>query len=283
MKIANKLSTLFVSLLMLSAAFSPVLALTSPMIAPRMSIVNSLKGTVYSTNWSGYAVTGAAGSVTSASGSWIVPTVTGSNGQYVAFWVGIDGYNSATVEQTGVLAEVTGNRRTSTTSYYAWYEFYPLESIIEITTATSPSGAPATVKPGDTILASVTYLSGTFTLTINDETEKWTFTTAGSQSGATESSAEWIVEAPSSNFGVLPLANFGTAYFGEDSTSVSYTCYAKINGVLGTIGSFGSSVQQINMVTNRGVLKDSTSSLSTDGTSFSVAWKSSGSRFFGGF
>jgi len=286
MKIATKLSMLFISSLMLLAAFTPALALTSSIMAPRMNIVNPLNGTVYSTNWSGYAVTAASGSVTSASGSWVVPTVTGSNGQYVAFWVGIDGYSSKTVEQTGVLAQVTGNRRTSTTSYYAWYEFYPSESIIEITTATktgTSTSTPATVKPGDTIFAIVTYSSGTFTLTINDETEKWTFTTTGSQSGATESSAEWCVEAPSSNFGVLPLANFGTAYFGASYTSVSSTCYATIAGKTGAIGSFGSSVQQINMVTNRGALKDSTSALSTDGTSFSVTWKSSGSGFFGGF
>jgi hypothetical protein len=284
MKIATKLSMLFVSSLMLLAAFSPALALTSPIMAPRMSIVNSFNGTVTSTNWSGYAVTGASGSVTSASGLWTVPTVTGSNGQYVAFWVGIDGYNSATVEQTGVLAQVTGNRRTSTTTYYAWYEFYPSESIIEITTATS--GGSAIVKPGDTIYATVTYTSGAakpFTLTLTDETEGWTFTTTGSQSGATESSAEWIVEAPSSNFGVLPLANFGTALFGSDSTGVTRTCYATIAGTSGAIGSFGSLVEQINMVTNRGTLKDSTSKLSTDGTSFSVTWKSSGSGLFGGF
>jgi hypothetical protein len=283
MKIATKLSMLFVSSLMLLAAFTPALTLTSPIMAPRMNMVNSLNGTVYSTNWSGYAVTGAAGTVTSASGSWTVPTVTGSNGQYAAFWVGIDGYSSNTVEQTGILAQVTSNRRTSTTAYYAWYEFYPLESIIKITTATSPSGAPATVKPGDVIYATVTYVSGTtFTLTINDITELWTFTTTGSQSGATESSAEWIVEAPSSMFGVLPLANFGTAYFGSDFTHQSKTCYATVSGTSGAIESFTTAVQ-INMVTNRGVLKDSTSGLSTDGTSFSVTWKSSGSGLFGGF
>jgi len=274
---------LFVSSLMLLASFSPALALTSPIMAPRMQVIKSINGTVYSTNWSGYAVTGATGSVTSASGSWIVPTVTGSNGQYAAFWVGIDGYNSATVEQTGILAQVTSNRRTSQTTYYAWYEFYPLESIIEITTATSPSGTPATVKPGDTIFASVTYSSPTFTLTINDKTEGWTFTTTGSQSGATESSAEWIVEAPSSYFGVLPLANFGTAVFGADNTGVTGTCDATIGGASGAINSFGSSVVQINMVTNRGTLKDSTSALSSDGTSFSVTWKSGGSGLFGGF
>ncbi|MGA2682869.1 MAG: G1 family glutamic endopeptidase [Candidatus Bathyarchaeia archaeon] len=164
MKIAIKLSMFFVSSLMLLAAFSPALALAGPITSPTMSLVDSINGTVYSTNWSGYAVTGAAGSVTSAGGSWIVPTVTGSNGQYASFWVGIDGYGSSTLEQTGILAQVTGNRRTSHTIYYAWYEFYPLESIIEITTATkigTTTSTPATVNAQDTISAIVTQVSGT--------------------------------------------------------------------------------------------------------------------------
>jgi hypothetical protein len=53
-----------------------------------------------STNWSGYADT--AGTYTSASASWTQPAGTCSKGdQYAAFWVGIDGYSSETVEQTG--------------------------------------------------------------------------------------------------------------------------------------------------------------------------------------
>ena len=85
----------------------------------------------------------------------------------------------------------------TTYTYYAWYEFYPSESIIPITTTTSPGGTPATITPGDTISASVTYMSGTeFSLTITDVTAKWTFTTTGTQPGATESSAEWIAEVP---------------------------------------------------------------------------------------
>jgi len=268
------LSTLLVSSLMLLAAFSPMLAFANPTTAQTMSLLNSINGTAYSTNWSGYAVTAASDSVTSAAGSWIVPTVTGtSSGQYAAFWVGIDGASSSTVEQTGVLAVTTRSGfRGTTTTYYAWYEFYPSESIIQITKANS--GAPATVKPGDTISASVTYVSGTtFTLSITDATQGWTFSITGSQSGATESSAEWIVEAPSSNFGVLPLANFGTVAFTG--------CTAKVGGTTGPISSF--TYEQINMVTNRGVVKDTTSPLGGDGESFTVTWKSSGSGGFFGF
>jgi hypothetical protein len=59
-----------------------------------------------STHWSGDAVDGAADSVTDVAGSWVVPAATGpAGGQkvkalYSSFWVGIDGDNSNTVEQT---------------------------------------------------------------------------------------------------------------------------------------------------------------------------------------
>src|ERR1700692_4289152 len=78
-------------------------------------------GTGESENWSGYAVTGS--SFTRAEGSWIVPTVDCSKtpGTYSVFWVGLDGYSSSTVEQTGTDSDCDGD----TASYYAWYEFYP--------------------------------------------------------------------------------------------------------------------------------------------------------------
>src|SRR3989442_13657908 len=56
-----------------------------------------------STNWSGFAVTAGPGAVSDAKGSWIVPAIQGScasTNQYSSFWVGIDGFNSGTVEQT---------------------------------------------------------------------------------------------------------------------------------------------------------------------------------------
>ncbi len=79
-------------------------------------------GAATSTNWSGYAVTGPAGSVTDAKGSWIVPSVTCSSAaSYSSFWVGIDGFGSNTVEQTGTDSDCQSGSPT----YYAWYEFYP--------------------------------------------------------------------------------------------------------------------------------------------------------------
>ena len=95
-------------------------------------------------------------------------------------------------------------------------------------------------------------------------------------SGAKASSAEWITEAPSSSGGVLPLADFGTVSWGMDYTSMASTNYATVGGVTGAIGSFGSSVQQITMVSSGGSVKASPSALSSDGTSLTVTWQSSG-------
>lgn len=118
--------------------------------------------------------------------------------------------------------------------------------------------------------------SSVFTVTITDKTSGKSYTTTGSVSNAAMSSAEWIAEAPSSSRGVLPLANFGTVNFGQDYTSISPTCYATISGISGTINSFGTAVQQITMVTSKGVTKASPSLLSVDGTSFQDTWASAG-------
>ena len=110
-----------------------------------------------STNWSGYA--GTTGTYTSVSASWTQPTGTCSRGdQYAAFWVGLDGYSSSTVEQTGSEVDCVGR----TAEYYAWYEMYPGPS----------KNYTNTVRAGDVFNATVTYLSGDqFSLFIQDTTE----------------------------------------------------------------------------------------------------------------
>lgn len=219
-----------------------------------------------STNWSGYAVTGAKGSVTYAAGSWIVPAISGtcsSTAQYSSFWVGIDGYSSNTVEQTGTDSDCQGGSPT----YYAWYEFYPHPSYLV---------TGMTVSPGDTMSAEVAYAGGVFTVTINDLTTGASFSTSSRMNSAQRSSAEWIAEAPSSG-GVLPLANFGTAYFGSEYTGVSSTNYATIGGASQPIGSFpAASTWQITMTDSSGNPISVPSGLTGSGTSFSVSTTGSG-------
>ncbi len=181
-------------------------------------------GTYESSNWSGYAVTGANGSVTKATGSWVVPAVTcpSTSAQYSSFWVGIDGFNSNTVEQTGTDSDCDGR----TPSYYAWFEFYPHASYLINTRAIG------TIAPGTSMTATVA-LSGTstYTVTLTNNTQGKSFSTSMSMN-ASSSSAEWIAEAPSSSGSgdVLTVADFGTVFFTDAG--------ATMGGATGPIGSF---------------------------------------------
>jgi hypothetical protein len=201
--------------------------------------------TTSSTNWAGYAVHGS--TYTSVSASWVQPSVNCSAGDgYSSFWVGLDGYNSNSVEQTGTEADCSGG-----VAYYSsWYEMYPAY----------PVNYSNTVRPGDHFTATITYLgSSKYQLVLKDSTEGWTRTTSKTQSGLARSSAEVIAEAPSDSSGPLPLSDFGKVSFAGST----------VNG--SALGNF--SHDSINMVDSSGTTQASTSSLS-GGTSFSVAWKS---------
>ncbi len=204
-----------------------------------------------STNWSGYAATGADGAFTSVSASWTEPAATctssgrrHSSDQYAAFWVGLDGYSSDSVEQTGTDSDCDG----TTPDYYGWYEMYPAD----------PVYFTNTVKPGDQLSASVTF-SGTetYTLVLKDSTQGWTQTITKNESGLDRSSAEVITEAPSSETGVLPLADFGTVgYTGATANGTSLASHDPT---------------EIIMIDNSGLDKDSTSAISSAGA-FSNTW-----------
>jgi hypothetical protein len=219
-------------------------------------------GSVTSENWSGYAVTGS--EFTYAKGAWHVPQVDCSEtpNTYSAFWVGIDGYSSGTVEQTGTDSDCDGK----TPNYYAWYEFYPAGSVV--------IGMPVTA--GDVMGASVTYSDGEFTIGIHNHTTGAEFHKTMAVSGAKRTSAEWIAEAPccTSGGGILPLADFVRANFGEDYNSDPGTNYATDSAVNdGPIIAFGSDVEEITMVSGGGVTEAVPTALTADGTSFRVNWK----------
>jgi Peptidase A4 family len=158
---------------------------------------------VTSSNWSGYAATSTATQFTSVSSSWVQPDGNCSSGdQYAAFWVGLDGYSSSTVEQTGSEVDCVGR----TPRYYGWYEMYP--------GASSDYSNP--VSGGDRFTASVTYLGrNQFKLILSDTTKGWTRTQTQTLATAARSSAEVIAEAPccTARGGTLPLTNFGTVNF----------------------------------------------------------------------
>jgi hypothetical protein len=199
--------------------------------------------TTTSDNWSGYAATGS--TYTSVSTTFTEPAVKCSSGdQYSSFWVGLDGYSSDSVEQTGTEADCDGR----TAEYSAWYELYPAY----------PVTYNETVKPGDKITETVAFSgSKTYAMTVKDTTEGWTKTTTKSSSGDARSSAEVIAEAPYDG-GVLPLADFGTVSFSGSTVDGS------------SLSNFNP--EGINMVSDSGTPEATISSLS--GGSFSIAWKS---------
>jgi Peptidase A4 family len=209
-----------------------------------------------STNWSGYATT--SGTYTSVSASWTQPPVTcGHGNQYAAVWVGLDGYSSGSVQQTGSEVDCVGG----TARYYAWYEMYPNASV----------NYSNTDRAGDHFSASVTYENNDeFSLFIADTTQGWSHTTVASMANAARSSAEVIVEAPcassgriltppcTSSGGILPLTDFGTV-----SISSSMANGAALGNADG--------VTAITMVDNAGHSKVAISSLS-GGENFTASW-----------
>ena len=222
---------------------------------PQVGLGHNLALTSNSLNWAGYAVTGGSGSVSQVTGSWIEPAVAcpRQGSLYAAFWDGIDGFNSNTVEQGGSLAYCSHG----SAHYSVWYEFYPAASV---------TISSIVVHPGDTISVTVSFSTTTsqFSITVQDGTQH--FTQTGSVSGAARSSAECIAERPTVGGRLASLANFGRADFGVDYTS-TIGCSATVSGTTGGFGSF-SSASAINMVDSAGRTLATTGPLSSDGTSF---------------
>lgn len=109
---------------------------------------------VVTQNWSGYAVANFETHKTysSASGTWVVPTVTpaGVAPGYSSSWVGIGGYcesTTCTAVDSSLIQLGTDQFVSSTgvVSYSAWYELLP----------TGPVTIPLTVKAGETVTASL--------------------------------------------------------------------------------------------------------------------------------
>jgi hypothetical protein len=186
-----------------------------------LSAMSAAPATEMITNWSGYAATSPTqplyGSVTAVAGAWTVPTVTGpsTGSTYSSVWVGIGGFSRPTVEQIGTEEDVINGKP----QYYAWFEMSP-RGIVVIPNMK--------VHPGDAMAGSVNFLGfGFYYLQLKDYTDGQSYSTFQWEPFALRSSAEWIVEAPSSGKGELPLANFGAETF--------TAAYATINGVTGPI------------------------------------------------
>ncbi len=229
-------------------AVVPMLGSSSAPDEGHRPIVRIRQGT--SSNWSGYAAYGAAGRFTSVASTWTQPAVScTAQNRYSSYWVGLDGYNTSTVEQLGTEGDcINGAAR-----YYAWLEMYPRPgSVIGVT-----------VTPSHSYSASVTTLRrGSFALRLTDVTTGQSFSTVEKLNSAQGASAEVVVEAPSNGGGILPLANFGTASF---TTSTA-------NGL--PLGSFTPNLDPITMLNPYG-MKSTPSRFDATNKNFQVTWSAS--------
>jgi hypothetical protein len=217
------------------------------------------KGTpvqVQSSNWSGYADTSTSSKYTKVTGSWTEPSASCTSAtSLAAFWVGIDGYSSGSVEQDGTLIECIGG----TPAYYTWWEMYPSNAIQIV---------GSSLKPGDKIVSSVVKSGTSYTLKVTDSTTPAnSFTTTQSCAAATcvDSSAEWIAEAPSGSAGVYPLSNFGSWTLKGATVKAGTTA--------GTISTFPDA--EITMADSSKKVEAQPGPLNLTGKSFKVTWKSS--------
>lgn len=212
------------------------------------SLTSAASGAYDSTNWSGYADTASAGyAFNSISATWTQPAVTTqSSSSYVAssFWVGLDGFNSNTVEQTGTQAVVQSNGQVQ---YTAWYELYPQVEIPVFN-----------VSPGDKISASVAFnaAADNYTFNISDLTSNQNYsitTVTSSTSTAARSSAEWIVESPefgtsSGSYQLATLANYGSFTFSSALAGIGGSVLNQTGSITGVAADNAATVNSITLV-----------------------------------
>jgi len=230
--------------------------------------LNNIKGNA-SNNWCGYVAFSnlshkRGGLVSAVTGTWIVPLLhaSTSNECYASIWVGIDGFNSETVEQIGTEHNFDCLKGLQTN--FAWFEMFP-DSMYMIKTFP--------VNVGDKITANVLYKGKNeegkkvFVLTVINRTQDVFYQVPKSKTQVDKadcSCAEWIAEAPAMKGNILPLSCFKGIDFS--------ICNATMGGKTGPINNSRWQCKSIRMIDNDGVVKAKASNLSRDGQSFTVSW-----------
>lgn len=169
---------------------------------------------VGSTNWSGYAVTGAKGTFKKNNSAifdeWVVPVAQQAFGvcnggwDYSSQWIGFDGFNSGDVLQAGTEVDAYCSGSTLDTFYSSWIEWYPFSE----TRVSAPE-----VQPGDYMGSEVWYTTASPNghATIVNYTLNQAATYAFTIPPGTTfvgNSAEWIEERPGISGGLADLTNY---------------------------------------------------------------------------
>lgn len=213
-------------------------------------------GTATSLNWAGYAVTPSAHNISAVSSTFQVPTAGLLPPGFAATWTGIGGYNSSDLIQAGVSENSLPDNPLSGAQYGAWYEILPAS---ETPIDNCDPDAACTVKPGDKVSVSISLSSpGQWLISIKNTTKGWAWSKVIAYASS-QSSAEWIHEAPTLIAQTL-LANTGTTHFGPTSTYTDST---------GTHPIAQGDPTLINL--SPGLINEATTSpLAADGQSFNV-------------
>ncbi len=199
-----------------------------------------------SSNWSGYAANG--GTFTSVTATWTVPTVSANSSGADATWVGIGGLTSNDLLQAGTQAMVDGS---GTVEYSSWIEMLPQSS----------RNVPLSVSAGDSVTVTITQQSGNdWLISMKNNTTNGTYNVTV-QYGSSNSSAEWVQEAPSAGRGLVSLDQFGTVQFSGAS--------AVRDGKTMSVAALGA--KAITMINGQGQAIAQPSTITSDGSSFTVA------------
>lgn len=212
-------------------------------------------GTVSSLNWSGYAVTGSG--ITGVTGSFQVPTAGLLPPGFTATWAGIGGYANGSTDliQAGVGEQSLPSAPLLGPQYYAWWETLPN---VETPLTNCTGDTSCTVNPGDQVGVVISNVSGNTWKIAMTDANHWSWSTT-TQYASSESSAEWILEAPTLAVLQTIPAPVGTSHFGPNSTYTS-------GGSTRTIAQGNPDL--IDMGLGVGLNEATPSALSADGQSF---------------
>jgi hypothetical protein len=164
---------------------------------------------VEGSTWFGYVARAGASPFDAVRGRWVEPAFACGSSSSAAIWVGLDGFGNDTVEQIGTEADCRGG----VAIHSAWLQRYP-DDAIEL---------EMRIRPGDVMAARVVVADGVISLRLRNRSSGTSFATTIA-AAAEGTSAEWVVEAPSScrdgRCTVRPLTPFGRVAFARCAVRV---------------------------------------------------------------
>lgn len=203
-------------------AVAAVLALVPVLMTGASAQAQSASEPTVTGNWAGYVATGS--SISAISGQWTVPSV-GTVPGAAGTWVGIGGYGTSDLIQAGTqevgtpLDSFSGGE-----NYAAFYELLPDD----------PVYLSQTVSPGDDVQVTITNEGGTCTtspdssyggpasnwsIDIVDSSAHWSQFESLCYWSSSQSSAEWIHEAPTLEVLPIPVGGPLTVTFAGANTA----------------------------------------------------------------